>query len=236
MITSRRRPCTRSKAVASGRPQHRTRAQAPSNASTASAPPTPSASVPAVNLEEYVALKAALQRQTLVSGLALAGYLTLALDPQGGALALAGTAASCAYLRALLADVDAIAPGSRAARAVQLPARSGPLRTLAALRVALQPRLLAFVVLAAALGTLPGLSDLDGLHQACALAGCLSHKVGKMGRLGGARGCTQEVCLHSCTATGAGRTAPLITGSNKHAFRLAGRRGPLTFPSLLSSP
>uniref|UniRef100_A0A1D2AAB5 Uncharacterized protein n=1 Tax=Auxenochlorella protothecoides TaxID=3075 RepID=A0A1D2AAB5_AUXPR len=193
-----RRPCTRSKAVASGRPQHRTRAQAPSNAGTASPPPTPSASVPAVNLEEYVALKASLQRQTLVSGLALAGYLTLALDPQGGALALAGTAASCAYLRALLADVDAIAPGSRAARAVQLPARSGPLRTLAALRVALQPRLLAFVVLAAALGTLPGLSDLDGLHQACALAGCLSHKAALFGQVYAAtkpRALTQEELL-----------------------------------------
>lgn len=155
-----------------------------------------------------MALKASLQRQTLVSGLALAGYLTLALDPQGGALALAGTAASCAYLRALLAHVDAIAPGSRAARAVQLPARSGPLRTLAALRVALQPRLLAFVVLAAALGTLPGLSDLDGLHQACALAGCLSHKVGKMGRLGGA-----------CKRYASTRALPLVQGAPPHSSR-----------------
>ncbi|KFM23218.1 hypothetical protein F751_3409 [Auxenochlorella protothecoides] len=80
----------------------------------------------------------------------------------------------------------------------RLPARSGPLRTLAALRVALQPRLLAFVVLAAALGTLPGLSDLDGLHQACALAGCLSHKAALFGQVYAAtkpRALTQEELL-----------------------------------------
>ncbi|KAF5837044.1 hypothetical protein DUNSADRAFT_4924 [Dunaliella salina] len=151
-------------------------------------------------MKEYAQLKNDLIGGTRKSGGVLAAYLLLTVDAEAAVAALAGAAASNAYIAWLCKDVDNVKPTDRVpmweAEAVENEYERKFKKLLAAYWHALKPRLLVPVALAAlgwaghqAVSVSPeGMEEplLDSFHQACLLLGFLCYKVPLFLRVGDA--------------------------------------------------
>lgn len=151
-------------------------------------------------MKEYAQLKNDLIGGTRKSGGVLAAYLLLTVDAEAAVAALAGAAASNAYIAWLCRDVDNVKPTDRVpmweAEAVENDFERKFKMLLAAYWYALNPRLLVPVALAAlgwaghqAVSVSPeGVEEplLDSFHQACLLLGFLCYKVPLFLRVGDA--------------------------------------------------
>ncbi|KAF8066269.1 hypothetical protein HT031_002592 [Scenedesmus sp. PABB004] len=133
-------------------------------------------------MQEYAALKAQLLDNTRKSGGAVGLYLLFAVNGQAALLAMAGAAASYAYLSWLIRDVDAVSGSDRVpiweANKIEAPLLRRAAKLAAAYRAALRPRLLVPAGLGLALGVYGRLAGhpAELLYSGCLLLGFLSYK------------------------------------------------------------